>query len=1607
MKRQISLLSALVISSLSFNTYAAISTNETSLLPIRVIDESEQGIATSCVVLNDSLEGSVDVNALKNYFSLNKTKDGSPVAVAPFLQDKKVCFGGLEFGQSYKLILKKGLTSVNNKKIGSDITQEFTTIDSRPTISFANGLVLAKNSEVFSDKDNGKIAISSVNFDSFKLSMFKISAKDIPASELYSKFDNMERWQLGQLIQEHGTFIHSKVYSLDPDNKNKKIITYADLKDFKNKLNDGIYVLLISQNDGNNGKTIDKLVPDYDSLAVSKLLFISDLGVTTYKGATGIDVAVRSIDSARPKSSVQVSLISVGNEVIESKQTNSLGFVHFSEKVCSGDNSSAPALIMVNEGSKDFFPLDLRSNNLYLEDASGSSNNQGNLVTNVNELNKLNLKVYAFTNRSILRPGEKLYYQAYLRDKNLQAAKLKALKLTIYKPDLSILKEEVLSKPKAGAFDFEYEFDENAPLGTYKFELGFDKESVLASNEITLAAFKPSSLTNTLKTDSGTNIIKPKDSIYLKSEFNYGAPAKNLNVNGYSSLTPDNHPVAKYNDYFFGVNENDVPNLTKSISIDSTTTDASGNYILNTNFDEQSYPQKYELNLSVLDPASNVSYVFDTYKVTFPTPMFGVKVLDQDVTSQTTKLNVLLCDQYGKLYSSNAQYVLKKHNVSYQYAFVDDAWKFIKNDYLTPVISGEIDVDSDDSNLIELSLNDGSYVLDIQSPDSNCTTSYNFFKGTKTSYDPSTPDRFVLTSDKSAYKKGDSVILSFDSEFDGFADLALGNDGVIDLSHHKVSRGHNTIEISADEVLGTGSYALLTTYSAMDNKYKTAARAIGLAYIKRDVLDKKLELSAQLPSVIKPNDNLSLDISVKNADGSELKNKNTFISVALVDNGILSINKQKAPKPFEALTDRDNMCTKIYDMYSYIIKDVKGTGQGYGDNEMLSAANAQALSNINDNLLSLYTKHVNVENGVAHIEFKLPALSTSAKLMVTAFNDNQLGSMDTDIVIKDKSVAKIVAPYYMHKGDSLKSSLNITNMSLKGDNPTYSYDVKCSGALTCNLKGETLVGLKDESISDFTLIANEVGDGKITYKVTSNDNSYSFENTKTVKVLDNQFKISETRIDLLNPDEKKTVQFKQKFVNGTNVGINISSLPFVSNTKILESLDNDYHYSIIDETAKGLALTNYIQCIKDVEAQQYKDAVLKLNKVLAYLQSTVNQQGNIDFNLVDYEQGRFASAYVAQLIFKADKLGFAVNDKTKEYLAKALNRNITDDNEQTAALSMRVLSLLNYNIKANLTYRFDHNSIKSIKALTDYAVTFHNYGDKVREKEAILRGMKSLQEVSSLRKALSMTTNKTQRAALSNQIAEYDPFYINTYSYDVLSLLSAILDSHSKDMSSEITTLCQNLEVIDDFQENYFDVPSKALMTQMNILDLSTKPIFVKESLNNGSVNVFNPSAQKQFISVTAYGTVEGPIANSKDLTIKKRYFRLNGTELLSPISLNVNDDIIVLTTVEGSSNVKSTMALNEMIPANMMYLRSIGNDEASDNFKFLGKLTNSYELKQYVGDTNIISVSNSDSSTIKIAYILKAAYVGNSAPCMAQSTQNAISAKISYLLDEAGIIVK
>ena len=449
----------------------------------------------------------------------------------------------------------------------------------------------------------------------------------------------------------------------------------------------------------------------------------------------------------------------------------------------SGNSSKAAAAVLITDGN-DTFPLDLRAENLYLEDAATDNeyaeNNDRTIFSKL--IKQSNFRIYAFTQRSLLRPGEKVYYQAHVRNADLSAAPLKALKLTVYRPDYTVLKEVTLDKPKAGVFDYEFTLSDNAQLGEYRLELGYDRNQILSSTKFTVAAFKPSSINAQFLSDK--KIIKDGDGIEIESKYNYGSMASDLNVEGYYLIKPDNHPVEKFKDYYFGLNEDEVSDHVRNLPIDSGKTSKKGRFTITPAIAYAKYPQLMELNLNIMPPASDVYYMHHEFKYDFKTPMLGVQKLKNN--NDKTAFNVIMCQQDGTALEGKANYIIQKRNISYQYIFENNIWKFIKNEYRTPVTSGELTIASDyQKNNIEADLKDGSYVLEITDDKTGFNTSYNFYVGSYSTFNPNSPDRFVLTTDKDTYKTGDTATLSFESEFDGYADLVLGNNGNNRISHQR------------------------------------------------------------------------------------------------------------------------------------------------------------------------------------------------------------------------------------------------------------------------------------------------------------------------------------------------------------------------------------------------------------------------------------------------------------------------------------------------------------------------------------------------------------------------------------------------------------------------------------------------------------------------------------------------------------------------------------------------------------------------------------------------------------------------------------------------------
>lgn len=98
-----------LFSALSALSVPASAIEKEDLTGLKVIDESLQEKATSCVIMSENMEGSEHTHKLRAFLSLLNKDSKNAVEVNPFIHGRKLCLSGLDFGTNYLLTIKKVL----------------------------------------------------------------------------------------------------------------------------------------------------------------------------------------------------------------------------------------------------------------------------------------------------------------------------------------------------------------------------------------------------------------------------------------------------------------------------------------------------------------------------------------------------------------------------------------------------------------------------------------------------------------------------------------------------------------------------------------------------------------------------------------------------------------------------------------------------------------------------------------------------------------------------------------------------------------------------------------------------------------------------------------------------------------------------------------------------------------------------------------------------------------------------------------------------------------------------------------------------------------------------------------------------------------------------------------------------------------------------------------------------------------------------------------------------------------------------------------------------------------------------------------------------------
>ena len=1281
---------------------------------------------TACAVLSDDMENTPQLDALDAYVEAHsvKSRDPVPLRVAP--AGKSLCFTGLKGGHRYEITLKKGLKSSSGLELSEDTSSELLMAKPQDSIIMEHGTLLPRS------LSSGKVVMAARGFDTVRLHLWKIPSEALVSSGVLASLqDALSPWDLSSLLSKSAVKLGQADVRI-PGDAGADNEFEADLAALAGGvLEDGVYIL--AAGDPKQDFDSSGLSALYDSPRpwFARTIAVSDLGMSLWRGRGSLNVAVRSLKSANAVAGARVSLISEAGTVLAEALTDSSGYASFKPENLQGRGGAAPAGVRAVSGS-DMAAVSLKTR----LDLPGISDSAAQAPEDSLP------DAYAFTDRGISRLGEAVKFTALLRDAELSAPKLEALTLKLRRPDGAAVNSRTVKNSGAGFFEAEITLPESGPRGLWHLELSADDRHVLASAPLTVSDYVPRSIRakalDTQKVQAaGAQAVFP-----VEARYGYGAPGAGLSASGELTVVPDPHPFVNYKDWWFGPNEEMLPELERSVSFEETQLDSEGRTAFKAALDDSGYAMLARLSGSAFNGSDSAPFA-GAYKIRPQNPLIGVK-------HGTDSLEAAVVNPQGDRVSADLRWTLFERHLDWQYVYDNGAWRYLRSESLIPQGSGRVSCKDNAPCAIPEPEADGFYRLKIS--DGKTQTVYDFTRGYDGGMQALRPDMMALLTDKESYEKGDKAAITFTAPSDGTADLALGTTDIISVKRFEVKKGENTLSVRVPDS-GRGVHAMVT-FTAPVSSVAAPARVIGVTFLKTDAQAHRLKTELQAPQSLRPGERLEADIRIDCADGP------AFYTASLTDTGILDLTNYHAPDPQAFFEKPWRFAIQSSDLYGMLLRAFKGAGQGYGDGDedmMMKAAGAapEALAALRDQGISVWQGVTEIKDGKAHLSFKIPEHQGALRLSVVTATDKACGSASVEIPVKAEAALNAALPVILHQGDEAQIAVSAQNLELQ-EGAAMSLSSKCEGAISCDAAAQDLGAFGKDGVlkSTVKVKAEAAGPGSLTLTLASKDGFKLIRTLKT-QVPEGSSMVTAAATAFVKHGQSLTLKPPLSFAKGSHAVLTYGALPFADHD-FIGAVKQSAGFEPLDLPLEVLALTRAPR----------EDAALA--GVAQALAGRLQGYSDNDF----YAQDSLAQALIAAALCQASRSGLDVSPDICERMLQELRSRARYDGPQ-AAVALLGLTALGDNTLASLRYKADTLKDPTPIEAASLSRAFTMAGDTERAQAMLQSALNSLKAVGALAGKVAKAQDTASRARAFSELLNYEKTENASLSLDTAFVLNA------------------------------------------------------------------------------------------------------------------------------------------------------------------------------------------------------------------------------------------
>jgi uncharacterized protein YfaS (alpha-2-macroglobulin family) len=969
-------------------------------------------------------------------------------------------------------------------------------------------------------------------------------------------------------------------------------------------------------------------------------ILASNIGITAKRGNNNsMVVALSNILTTEPMGDVDIEIMDYQQTIISKGKSGSDGFATI-------DLKRKPFLLIAKKGNERGY--------LKLDDGSSLALSRFDVS---GEEVKNGIKGFIFGERGVWRPGDTMYLNFIVEDKEGKLPKDHPVEFSLFTPQGQLYKHTVQSDAEDGFYLFKTNTDASAPTGNWlakvkvggaSFEKRIKVETVMPNRLKINIDFGKDALLGKGSTSTGT----------INAKWLFGAPGKNLKAKIDASLYSKKTSFPKFAGFDF---DNPTSNYsTQSKTIYDGTLDADGNAALKTNFEiDESAPGMLSANLLVKVFEPGGSFSIDNMTIAFSpyTSYVGMKLPDGEkpfdylLAGKTHSTQIVNVDNRGNLLTGSTDVEVQFYRIQWRWWWDDNGdnlSNFTQNEY-NKILKKETVHLTNGRGQWQFGTSEnewGRYLIlvkDLKSGHTCGSTLYIDEPGWQSregNDDQTAASMLSFTANKEKYQVGDEVSLNIPSSKGGRILVSLESGSrVIKTFWQETSQGQTVVKFKADGTMSPNVYAtvsLLQPHSQTINDLPI--RMYGSIPIFVEDKNTILKPVLEMPATIRPEQQVSFTVS-------EQSGKEMTYCVAIVDEGLLDLTRFKTPDPHDAFYAREALGVKSFDMYDYVIGAWGGDLERIltigGDNE------AGPVKQKTANRFKPIVKYIGPfhlgRNQTQKQSFTLPAYIGSVRAMVVAAHNGSYGAAEKTVAVKKPLMLLATLPRVLGPGETIK--LPVTVFAMENNIKKVNVSLQSNPFLEVvgpNMQTINFTATGEQMAYFDVKVKPNVGIGKVKVLASSGGEKADYEVELDIRN-PNPPVTSVTEITLSPGQQWKTTAMPIGVATTSNAVVEISSVPAMNLQKRLNYLI-EYPHGCIEQTTSSVFPQLVLNQLTDLDDYKKAQVDRNIKSAIARLQNFQRPDGGFSYWPGGNESDEWGTNYAGHFLTEAQSNGYLVSD---------------------------------------------------------------------------------------------------------------------------------------------------------------------------------------------------------------------------------------------------------------------------------------------------------------------------------------------------------------------------